>query len=239
VSSDFLGTSRLETYPLGQIAEVRLGKTPRKADYRSEGAYKIVKFRDVLENGEIDWDNNDKGFVADAPESLAGMRELQEGDVLVTASAHMSEHIGRKAALVKAIPGRFKEVFVVGEILQIRTNHGLDSRWVLHYVRSRDGYKAIQRRVHGVHLIASRAREIEIPLTGPAEQQLRLEEIEKHFSRLDEAVANLKRVKANLKRYRAAVLKAAVEGHLVPTGGTRPPRRPQLRNRRPTPSAHP
>src|SRR5690606_7360094 len=35
--------------------------------------------------------------------------------------------------------------------------------------------------------------------------------------RLDEAVANLKRVKANLKRYKAAVLKAAVEGRLVET----------------------
>jgi type I restriction enzyme S subunit len=42
-------------------------------------------------------------------------------------------------------------------------------------------------------------------------------EIEKQFSRLDEAVADLKRVKANLKRYKAAVLKAAVEGRLVET----------------------
>ena len=42
-------------------------------------------------------------------------------------------------------------------------------------------------------------------------------EIEKQFSRLDEAVANLKRVKANLKRYKASVLKDAVEGRLVPT----------------------
>ena len=42
-------------------------------------------------------------------------------------------------------------------------------------------------------------------------------EIEKQFSRLDEAIANLKRVKVNLKRYKAAVLKAAVEGRLVPT----------------------
>jgi len=44
-----------------------------------------------------------------------------------------------------------------------------------------------------------------------------VDEIDKQFSRLDEAVANLKRVKANLKRYRATVLKAAVEGRLVPT----------------------
>ena len=40
---------------------------------------------------------------------------------------------------------------------------------------------------------------------------------EKQFSRLDEAVANLQRVKANLKRYKAAVLKDAVEGRLVLT----------------------
>ncbi|RJX21176.1 MAG: hypothetical protein C4575_04600 [Desulforudis sp.] len=50
----------------------------------------------------------------------------------------------------------------------------------------------------------------------PLEQQKRIvAEIEKQFSRLDEAVANLKRVKANLKRYKAAVLKAAVEGKLT------------------------
>ena len=50
----------------------------------------------------------------------------------------------------------------------------------------------------------------------PLDQQKRIvAEIEKHFSRLDEAVANLKRVKANLKRYIAAVLKAAVEGKLT------------------------
>ena len=52
----------------------------------------------------------------------------------------------------------------------------------------------------------------------PLDQQKRIvAEIEKQFSRLDEAVANLKRVKANLKRYKAAVLKAAVEGRLVET----------------------
>ena len=46
-------------------------------------------------------------------------------------------------------------------------------------------------------------------------QCLIVAEIEKQFSRLDEAVANLKRVKANFKRYKASVLKAAVEGKLT------------------------
>jgi type I restriction enzyme S subunit len=57
---------------------------------------------------------------------------------------------------------------------------------------------------------------------APLDQQKRIvAEIEKQFSRLDEAVANLKRVKANLKRYKAAVLKAAVEGRLVETEAER------------------
>ena len=52
---------------------------------------------------------------------------------------------------------------------------------------------------------------------APYEEQKRIvAEIEKQFSRLDEAVASLKRTKSNLKRYKAAVLKAAVEGKLVP-----------------------
>jgi len=56
-----------------------------------------------------------------------------------------------------------------------------------------------------------------IPIAPPEQQKRIVAEIEKQFSRLDEAVANLKRVKANLKRYKAAVLKAAVEGRLVET----------------------
>jgi len=53
-------------------------------------------------------------------------------------------------------------------------------------------------------------------LLPPITDQKRIvAEIEKQFSRLDEAVENLKRVKANLKRYKASVLKAAVEGKLT------------------------
>jgi len=53
------------------------------------------------------------------------------------------------------------------------------------------------------------------PLAPLKDQQKIVAEIEKQFSRLDEAVASLKRIQANLKRYKAAVLKAAVEGKLT------------------------
>jgi len=67
--------------------------------------------------------------------------------------------------------------------------------------------------VKGIRLEA--LREIPFPL-APLDQQKQIaSEIEKQFSRLDEAVAALKRIKANLKRYKASVLKAAVEGKLT------------------------
>ena len=66
-----------------------------------------------------------------------------------------------------------------------------------------------------LELSGAKAKQIPIPI-APLEQQNRIvAEIEKQFSRLDEAVASLKRVKANLKRYKASVLKAAVEGKLT------------------------
>jgi len=58
-------------------------------------------------------------------------------------------------------------------------------------------------------------RRIPVPLAPLSEQKRIVAEIEKQFSRLDEAVENLQRVKANLKRYKASVLKAAVEGKLT------------------------
>ncbi len=56
---------------------------------------------------------------------------------------------------------------------------------------------------------------IDIP---PAFEQLRVvAAIESYLTRLDDAKCTLEKVQRNLKRYRASVLKAAVEGKLVPT----------------------
>jgi type I restriction enzyme S subunit len=60
-------------------------------------------------------------------------------------------------------------------------------------------------------------RNLPLPLPPLPEQKKIVAKIEELFSDLDAGVANLKKVQANLKRYRAAVLKAACEGKLVPT----------------------
>ncbi|MCL4263897.1 MAG: restriction endonuclease subunit S [Anaerolineae bacterium] len=54
------------------------------------------------------------------------------------------------------------------------------------------------------------------PLAPLDEQERIVAEIEKQFTRLDQAVAGLRRLQNNLARYKASVLKAACDGRLVP-----------------------
>ena len=200
---------------LGEIGEVNLGKTPHKTQYESKGKYKIVKFRDLTDNG-INYYESDRGFVAEDGEVINQLSELQEGDVLVTASAHSSEHIGKKVAYVSNIPKKYGKIFFVGELLCIRVQrNNTQPRTVYYYLISQDGYQSIQNHVRGVHLIASEARQISAPLPPLPEQQRIVAKIEELLTRLDAGVAALRRIKAQLKRYRQAVLRDAFEGKLT------------------------
>lgn len=100
----------------------------------------------------------------------------------------------------------------------LRAVEGIESRWLLYAVQTHAFIDAMASLVQGALYPAVRPKDIRaFGIEAPSldEQRLIVAEIEKQFSRLDEAVANLKRIKANLKRYKAAVLKAAVEGKLT------------------------
>jgi type I restriction enzyme S subunit len=67
------------------------------------------------------------------------------------------------------------------------------------------------------HLSSRTVEDIPLPLPPRSEQDRIAERLDVMLGDLDHAVVLLKRVEQNLKRYRASVLKAAVEGRLVPT----------------------
>jgi len=69
----------------------------------------------------------------------------------------------------------------------------------------------------GLNLTHDRFRQLSVPVPPLSDQRRIVAEIEKQFTRLEAGIAVLRRTQANLKRYRAAVLKAACEGRLVPT----------------------
>jgi len=65
------------------------------------------------------------------------------------------------------------------------------------------------------HLSSRTIADIPLPLPPRNEQRRLAEKLDELLSDLDVGVAALERARANLKRYRAAVLKAAVEGRLT------------------------
>jgi len=96
----------------------------------------------------------------------------------------------------------------------LRALNGLPNNYIKYYLDVFDyhGYVSGTTRLK---LNQTSMRKIPVLLAPLNEQKRIVAEIEKQFSRLDEAVANLTRIKANLKRYKASVLKAAVEGKLT------------------------
>ena len=94
----------------------------------------------------------------------------------------------------------------------------LEPRFVLYQMsRAVSGFVAIARGTTINGVTKEQLRDTPFVLAPRNEQTRIVEAIESYSTRLDGAVATLERVKANLKRYRASVLKAAVEGRLVPT----------------------
>jgi type I restriction enzyme S subunit len=111
-----------------------------------------------------------------------------------------------------------KKCFVTNNslVLEIDDHVNLDKRYLYYALCNSDKSKLVSGSAQP-QVTINNAVELSLPLAPIARQTHIVAEIEKQFSRLDDAVANLKRVKANLKRYKASVLKAAVEGRLVET----------------------
>ena len=138
---------------------------------------------------------------------------LDDGDLLFawsgTPGTSFGAHIwrGGRAWLNQHIfKVQFDEAQFDKKFLQLAINQNLAE-----YIRAAHGGAGL------AHITKGRFEESELPHPPLAEQRRIVAEIEKQFTRLEAGVAALKRVQANLKRYRAAVLKAACEGRLVPT----------------------
>ena len=98
----------------------------------------------------------------------------------------------------------------------LRPLGGLVNRFLLYQIRARE--HELESLGHGVTFRAIRKKELASwpTLVCPLPEQHRIvAKIESLFAKLEEGVAALERAQTNLERYRAAVLKAAVEGRLT------------------------
>ncbi|MDY0059891.1 MAG: restriction endonuclease subunit S [Myxococcota bacterium] len=148
------------------------------------------------------------------PDGAEGARtSVRPGDILLSITAEVgmvglvSENLGeayvnQHVALLRPLPS----VYPAGFAYSLIDPHGLQAAARLaQYGATKQG------------LGLDQVRGFEVPVPPLPEQHRIVEAIESYISRIDSAVETLKRVQTNLKRYRASVLKAAVEGRLVPT----------------------
>jgi type I restriction enzyme, S subunit len=141
---------------------------------------------------------------------------LHEGDLLVN-RVNSRELVGKAAYIPASLePSVFESKNIRvrldrTKVLPKFVNYQLFARGSRHFANN------AQQVVGMASISQKQLADFPIFLTNLDEQHRIVAEIEKQFSRLDEAVANLQRVKANLRRYKAAVLKDAVKGRLVPT----------------------
>ncbi len=150
-----------------------------------------------------------------AGEVKKGYTPFEEGDVLFAKITPCMEN-GKMAVVPKLHNG---VGFGSTEFHVLRPRHDVAARYLYHFVSNasfrRDAAHSMTGAVGQKRVPTAYLSDCHIPLAPLPQQKLIVAEIEKQFSRLDEAVTELKRVKANLERYKAAVLKAAVEGKLT------------------------
>lgn len=150
-----------------------------------------------------------------SPDELETYR-LHEGDLLLSEASGSPSEVGKPAMWQNQIP----DCCFQNTLIRVRARAPTLAPFLhLHFLRdAMTGRFAAASRGVGIHHLGGDTLVnwcVDLP---PVEEQARIREaVDSYLSRLDAAVESLTQAQAKLKAYRASVLKAAVEGRLVPT----------------------
>jgi len=193
---------------MGEISEVVGGGTPRTTDPTN------------FEGGDVPWIT---------PADLSGYTEkyISHGARFITRKGLESSSARLLPTGTVLFTSRAPIGYVAIARNPVATNQGFKSfvlkdgvlpEYVYWWLRgSKQRAEALASGTTFLELSGANAKKLPIPIAPIQEQRRIVAELEKQFSRLDEAVANLKRVKANAKRLASAILVEAVAGRLVPS----------------------
>jgi len=144
-----------------------------------------------------------------------GYTSFLEGDVVFAKITPCMEN--GKTAVARGLVGGIG--LGSTEFHVLRPHDGVDAQFLYYYVSQEQFRQTARMHMTGtagqLRVPTSFMAEAPFPLPSPPEQRRIVAAIEEQFTRLDAGVAALKSARARLKQYRAAVLKAAVEGELT------------------------
>lgn len=197
--------------PSDDIVDGPFGSRLKATEYVDSGI-PIVRLQNVGRNKFVD--KNIK-FVTPQKAAEVGRHHFIAGDILIS---KLGNPLGEACIAPESIPYGI----LVADVVRVRPEKSrVDTAFLAYAINSASVAAQFEAETKGTtrpRVNLRKIRDLQIPLLESlAEQRLVVADIEKQFTRLEAGVAALRRVQANLKRYRAAVLKAACEGRLVPT----------------------
>ena len=206
-----MSTTHWKRVRLSEIAEVRLGRqrSPRRAVGPNMRPY--MRAANVTWNGISLHDVKEMDFTPAEFETYA----LRRGDLLLSEASGSASEVGKPAVWNEEV----SDCCFQNTLIRVRAPEPLVPFLHLHlYKDALTGAFARVARGVGIHHLGARTlSEWAIHLPPLAEQHRIVETIYSYFTNFDYVTATLERVQRNLRRYRASILKAAVEGRLVPT----------------------
>lgn len=190
------------------------GNTPSKANagYWTDGTIPWVSPKDM----KVDEITSSEDSVSEAALKERRVSMVPEGSVLVVTRSGILSHT-LPVAVTKT------PVTINQDLKALAPRPGVLPKYVAHALRGASRRILKECSKHGTTVASVETNallDFEIPLVDLDEQRRIVAELEKQFSRLDEAVANLKRVKANAARLVGSVLIEAMAGRLVQASGT-------------------
>jgi type I restriction enzyme S subunit len=195
------------TVALGEIADVRLGKM---LDAKRTAGAQLPYLRNI----NVRWgtiDTSDLLTMAFEEHELERYG-IKQGDVLVCEGGEP----GRAAVWSHGDTGlKFQKA-----LHRVRLKGGIESRFLVCHLWHDAGNGTLARSFTGttIHHLTGESLDAYSVRLPPIDEQVRIcDSLDSYNSRVDETVMLLERVRRNVKRYRASVLRAAVEGRLVPT----------------------
>lgn len=179
-------------------------------DQDPHGDVRLTQLADV---GDGVFRDRSRRFMSSKRAAEMNCTFLKPGDIMI---ARMPDPLGRACVF----PGWRMPCVTAVDVCIVRPSKAISSRWLASFVNA----PAFRVAVSGLQAGSTRKRiskanlcTIPLPVPPPAEQVRITEAVDSSITRLDDAQRSLERAQRNLQRYRASVLKAAVEGRLVPT----------------------
>jgi type I restriction enzyme S subunit len=195
---------------VGDACSVAVGFAFRSQEFSSTGI-RLLRGENI-EPGSLRW--KDTRYWPE--EKVAPFENLiiEEGDIILAMDRPViSSGLKLARATSNDVP-----CLLVQRVARIRSSVRHLNAYLYYNLQSRGFIDHLIRGQTGTqlpHISHKAIPEYEFPLAPDGEQRRIVAKIEELFSDLDAGVAALERVRANLSRYRAAVLKAAVEGKLT------------------------